>query len=333
MTNRTHWVFTLNNPTETPAAFIERVNETGRVRYLVFQLEEGETGTPHWQGYIELTRSNHLSWVRNHISLTAHWEPRQGSRDQARAYSMKEDTRVEGPWEHGEWRDQAQGRRNDLIAYKDAIIGGASKRQLIEDFTLQAAKYPKFYKTVKMAYKPIRTPDSYKGVVLLYGYPGTGKTRFVKDNYPLAWSSPIGSNGSWYDGYDGQTIALFDDFAGKMSKMSLTTTLRVLDIYVELAPTKGSFTWWHPDVVFLTSNVHPSNWYDWQVHSARWPALKRRIKHIYYYPREGLKLYIEEDQRESFFDSPWLYPESGVFPEIDPQFRGYRIDNPQVVLH
>ncbi len=310
-TNRTHWVFTLNNPTEQPLEFIERVTETERVRYIVFQLEQGENGTPHWQGYIELTRSNHLSWLRNHISDTAHWEPRRGSRLQARDYARKDETRVDGPWESGEWREQGQGNRSDLTEFRLAIQSGKRKRELMDDgYDIQIAKFPRFYETVRTLTRPKREHAQFVGVVLLYGYPGTGKTRYVVENYPDYWETGISGTGThWYDGYDLHNVVLFDDFCGKMSKMPLCTVLKLFDRYVRQAPVKGGFTWWRPNIIFVTSNIHPRDWYDWELREAQWPALIRRFSHVYFYEEDGgVEMVIPDPTGENlFWNCPGLF--------------------------
>lgn len=98
------WVFTLNNPEQDPGTLIERLTDDPKVRYAIFQREQGENGTIHFQGYLELTRSQRMSYVKRLIPR-AHWESRIGTRDQARDYARKEETRIEGPWECGTWNE------------------------------------------------------------------------------------------------------------------------------------------------------------------------------------------------------------------------------------
>lgn len=43
------WCFTVNNPDDTPEEFLELFAVPG-VKYLVFQKEKGDSGTPHYQG-------------------------------------------------------------------------------------------------------------------------------------------------------------------------------------------------------------------------------------------------------------------------------------------
>ena len=53
-----NWVFTLNNPQpeENPSFWPSR--------YVVYQLERGEEGTPHYQGYIVFYSNKTLSAVK-----------------------------------------------------------------------------------------------------------------------------------------------------------------------------------------------------------------------------------------------------------------------------
>lgn len=92
------WIFTLNNPVlenDDPRMW------NGMV-WCVFQKEQGVEGTEHYQGYVILPRTHELKWCKKHLNNRAHWEPRHGSHDQAKAYCSKEATRIDGPYYVGE---------------------------------------------------------------------------------------------------------------------------------------------------------------------------------------------------------------------------------------
>jgi len=103
------WCFTLNNPDFA----INEVDIPVSVKYLVWQLEIGEEGTPHYQGFIQFYSAQRLSALKK-LFPTAHFEKRRGTAEQARDYAMKEESRVEGPWEIGEFVG-GQGKRTDLV--------------------------------------------------------------------------------------------------------------------------------------------------------------------------------------------------------------------------
>jgi len=53
-TKLTSWCFTLNNPRPENDEVVRKLGrgEVENVKYFVAQMETGESGTPHWQGYI-----------------------------------------------------------------------------------------------------------------------------------------------------------------------------------------------------------------------------------------------------------------------------------------
>ena len=277
MTSRS-WMFTYNNPQESGPELIAKLQEQEKIRYAIFQLERGEEGTPHFQGYIELKCSQRLSYMRKIIAC--HWEKRRGTRQQAREYCSKEETREEGPWTTGSWEAGGQGARNDLIAFKEQVKEGKRKRELIDDYPLVMAKYTRFYDTIKSISRPRVRLDL--TVRLNYGKTGTGKTRNAYENEDL-YVVPVTQGPLWFDGYDGEEVAVLDDFAGAASKLSLTYLLRLIDIYPIRVPVKGSYVWWQPKRIIITTNIHPRNWYDYENRFEQYLALERRIHEVYLY--------------------------------------------------
>ena len=87
----TNWLFTINNPTsnDIPRTWSD-------VRYCVWQLEAGENGTPHLQGYVVLEKKKRLGGMKR-LDGQAHWEIRKGTHAQAKKYCQKEETRKDGP--------------------------------------------------------------------------------------------------------------------------------------------------------------------------------------------------------------------------------------------
>lgn len=114
-------------------------------------------------------------------------------------------------------------------------------------------------------------------IILLVGKPGTGKTRYCYHKHPELFELAIGQS-VWFDGYVGQPVVLLDEFEGEMP---LTSALKVLDnYYVRMAPVKGSFVWWNPERIYLTSNSHPMHWYDYSKREDKEEALRRRFTKI-----------------------------------------------------
>ncbi len=275
-------VFTWNNP-DGEIDFDEE-----HMEYLVYQEEIGENGTYHFQGYVEFKTALVLATAKNLLGGAAtHIERRRGTQAQAITYCKKEDTRVPHtePYEFGE--KKSQGKRCDLENFKDDVLSGKRKRDLLEEHFEVLAKYPKFYDTLQQVSMPVRTTPLQ--VTLLIGPTGLGKTRMVYDGYVASkelWVCPLSNGTQWYDSYDMHKVVLLDDFAGAASHMSLGCLLRLLDRYPVLAPVKGSHTWWLPDEIFVTTNILPKLWYKWEGRMEQYDALARRFtKVVLYYTK------------------------------------------------
>lgn len=272
MSHVKNFVFTLNNPTITPDQLWAALSP--KAKYLIFQLEKGENGTPHFQGYCELNRQSRFAPIKSLIP-SAHIEPRRGSQAQAKAYASKEDTRVEGPFEYGEYIETNPGQRTDVRAFRDAILSGKRKRELLEEFPGDLQRYPKFVELCRSTL--VQQPRIGLRVNLLYGEPGLGKSRMAYESTDDLYAVPIGKD-LWFDGYDGQTSLLLDDFSGEMKLVHL---LRLLDIYPMQVPVKGAFVNLAALQIWITSNKHPRDWYDWTKHGeVRYRALMRRFHKI-----------------------------------------------------
>ncbi len=224
------WCFTLNNPVLNDLEFKDFLEEWP-TRYVVFQHETGDGGTPHLQGYVEFTRRKRFTGVRT-LLPRAHWEIKRGGRSEARAYCMKDDTRTDDhfPIEIGDW---IPSRADDTrLSGKLTVIGEMIK----EGTSLKriASEHPAAYMRYHKGIKALQNMQSFKRenppeVILYYGPTGSGKTRAVMDDHPdTLWTTSLGC-GKWFDGFDNHEDALFDDFGGKTSHWRLLDFLQVID--------------------------------------------------------------------------------------------------------
>ncbi len=258
------------------------------IRYIIFQRERGlEATADHFQGYVEFYRPYGLVGVRARVSATAHWEARGGSQKQAIAYCKKNDTRCagdSGPFEYGHKAEQ--GQRTDIKALREACETGCSKRKLLEDHTSACAKYPRFINLCESIYF---TPNWRKvECTLLVGATRLGKTRWVYENWDMKsfWSLPAVTTAVWFDGYDGQTHVLIDDFPGQEC-MGITLLLQLLDGYTLRVPVKCGFTSWKPTHIALTSNISPNIWYCWSGKRSQYDALAARFSLVKVFANDG----------------------------------------------
>lgn len=269
------WCFTEHN-VET------EYKEVDGVRYMVYQKERcPETGKEHLQGYVELHKPQRISWLKKHISGTAHWESRKGTRDEAKAYCMKTDTRVGEPVEIGKWNEKGQGQRTDLDAAAELIKKNPKKAMdnMVDEMPSLFIKYHRgiekmadnlMYRETKVKFRKVET-------YVYWGEAGTGKTREVFENVNDLYILSKDADTLWFDGYNGEDAILIDDFYGNIKYDFL---LRLLDGYPCRLPIKGGHKWAMWTRVFITSNKKPEEWYSFGL----LPALERRLTEITYFP-------------------------------------------------
>lgn len=266
-----NWVFTLNNPQpeENPSFWPSR--------YVVYQLERGEEGTPHYQGYIVFYSNKTLSAVKK-INPRAHWDLRRGTHDEARAYCTKEDTRIEPPVEKGV-PPITRGKRTDLLYVKQLLDDGATESEICrdEDALGTVARYPKLIGMYRMATQKHRNFKTQ--VLVLYGPPKKGKSLFWNIVYPNAYIKP---HGLWWDGYDHQEVVVIDDFYGWLPYSFM---LQLLDRYPLLVEVKGGFRTFNSKLIVITSNKAPNCWYGVD---CSYEALERRLNVIYRFDQQSI---------------------------------------------
>lgn len=90
-----YYVWTLNNPTGRETMFlndlIESVGrEDSRIGYLCYGLERGESGTLHYQGYIEFKSRRSPKFVKDLLGVRCHIESRRGNSIEASDYCKKD---------------------------------------------------------------------------------------------------------------------------------------------------------------------------------------------------------------------------------------------------
>lgn len=279
-----YWVFTWNNPQVDHVDALQSLKDMPDLTYALFQAEK--VTTLHYQGYIEFSKLKRLTQLkRSHPTL--HWERRKGSQKQAIDYCRKEESRFAGPYEWGTPSESSQGARTDLSTAISSLKSGGI-RALAADAPEALVRYSRgllFLDSLTVPPKP--APE----VILLFGPTGTGKTRCFYDGETpdQRYAAPV-TDGLWFDGYYSHEAVLFDDFNGRLSKMGLAHLLRLLDRYDLQVPIKGGFRWFVPKRIYLTSNFHPRDWYDYSARMEQYAALKRRFHRVMWWRRDAPSL-------------------------------------------
>jgi len=258
MSNRNRarsFCFTVNNP-DVDDILVPQTWDPKAYNYLVYQLEEGDAGTRHLQGYINLKNPRDFdSFCDWFPGRRVHLEIAKGNGKQNRAYCTKSEGRIEGPWEFGVLPEQ--GKRNDLLAVKADLDEGASMAEIAQNHFSQFVRYSRAFKEYKCL---MATANDYpKEIICLYGTTGVGKTRWCYENCPGAyWKTRSVGHSQWWDGYDGHECIVIDEYYGWFTWDFL---LRLTDRYsIQLEVKQSTVPCLAKKIVF-TSNKHPRDWY------------------------------------------------------------------------
>ena len=136
-------------------------------------------------------------------------------------------------------------------------------------------------------------------VVLIYGPTGTGKT-----NYAMSQKDVFKKDGmdQWFDGYNGESTLLIDDFAGSCSRITLSFLLTLLDRYPVNLPVKRSFEMCKAKWIIVTSNIHPRMWYDYSKREEHYRALARRFHEVWWFTPEHKCKLVPKNFFENWYE-------------------------------
>ncbi|AYP28733.1 MAG: putative viral replication protein [Circoviridae sp.] len=280
------WVITINNPVIPLDMYLQQWHADGNIVFGCGQTEVGENGTRHHQAYI-VTKVNDkntngfgIKWLKENIHTSAHFEPRQGTHEEARDYCTLEEYkgvkkgRIAGPWTVGEWSPEAAmaagGKKGGATVKKnvDALMtdvkAGMPDIELMEKYP---ALYLQYYKAIERVRLNIaqEQPRPQPYVVVLYGETGTGKShdaQTIVDNNGGGFTFRRGNGGNmWADGYDPlrHPVVVFDEMDGGF--MPYRQLLRVCDKWPLVLDTKGGCVNFTPSIIVFTSSKHPKEWY------------------------------------------------------------------------
>jgi len=231
------------------------------------------TGTPHLQGFVSCNTRVSLSQLKGWLSQQAHFEIARGSPAEAAQYCRKDGDFTEFGILPG-----GAGTRSDINAVQSRIRAGATRNQIRDEFF---GVYARYHRAIDQYISDVQERRHWETEVkVFWGKTGTGKTRSVYEfiNHDQIYAHP---GGMWFDGYEGQSVALFDDFNG--SEFTLSYLLKLLDRYPMKVPIKGGFVNWVPKHIFITSNKDPkTEWYP-NCNEEQRRALFRRITTIQHF--------------------------------------------------
>jgi len=219
--------------------------------YLCYELEVGEEGTHHYQGYCRFKKRTALAKVVEAFPR-CHAEIARGSEVQNKAYCSKngEDG---GFKEQGSFDANAgvQGRRSDLEAITKECEAGTPIKDIARAHSSDYIRYHAGIEKCHHLLAPLPPALRDVTVVYMWGETNTGKTWRVTQQYGDDVYRVCGHPRNPWDTYKDQRVVCFDEFEDSWPVFEMN---QYLDKYrCELA-CRYSNKWAHWTLVILISN-------------------------------------------------------------------------------
>jgi len=305
------WCFTMNNPTLSGDELAEKLKNAGSIKGFVFQLEEGESGTPHFQGYVEFNKAQRYAALTKLMGQSAHISVAKGNKESNLKYCTKEEGRKEGPWVWGTLLEKGngnQGKRSDLNDFAMMIeeYGGITDevmqafpghalqfrrqaKERTEEIVMKLAKEKEKawwmeQKRLKDAGLPYLTQRQMK-CIMLFGPTAVGKTTHVKletlgmgeDLYEKA------GNNKWYPGYAGEKHMLVDEMTTGFCEKDIRNFNKMTNLGMNVQEVKGSHVLLDVETAWFTTNKHPLHIWDEVKESGTYKAFVRRFDEVHWW--------------------------------------------------
>lgn len=244
--------------------------------YIKGQLERGnDTGYLHWQVLAVYKRKVRLRGVKDTFGSTVHAEPSKS--DAANEYVWKEDTRIANTqFELGKLPFN-RAKSEDWEAIADAAKSGQLE-------TVPGDVFVRYYGNLKRIAVDHCKPVAIERTITVYWGPtGTGKSH-------RAWTEagidafPKDPRTKFWDGYRDHENVVIDEFRGAID---ISHLLRWFDKYPVIIEVKCSSMVLKAKNIWVTSNLHPNDWYP-MLDDATRAALIRRLNIVEINRREDL---------------------------------------------
>lgn len=199
------WCFTVNNYTERDTERLIALKF--QVKYIVVGKEIGESGTPHYQGYMKIKHPISFNRAKTLLPQGAHIEFQRGSDVQAMEYCLKDgDILIE---EGDKPISKQTGQEANKAKWKECIeLAKAGNMSTIED------KYPYIYlmHMNKLLNLRIRSNEVLNELQHEWwvGESGTGKSREFWAKYGEGGFYFKQLN-KWWDGYQDEDVVLIEE--------------------------------------------------------------------------------------------------------------------------
>lgn len=261
------WCFTINNPTAWDDVDIG--NLRAATDYGVFGRETGESGTPHYQGFVRFSYSARFERIKA-LLPRAHVEAQKGSVHQASDYCKKDG-------DFTEWGSLPERKRDGKERWRFIL-----ERAECGDLGSIRDEYPgefiRYYDRLRSLRQ--RKPDILDVLEneWWYGPTGTGKSQRVWAEHPEHYGKQLNK---WWDGYQDEDVVVIEEWCPK-NDMTASNLKIWADRYPFNAEIKGGqLKKIRPKKIIVTSNYTMEQCFE---KAEDLGPIKRRFKAVYFPP-------------------------------------------------
>lgn len=243
-----------------------------------------ETGRRHWQCYAEFKTKRRLSSIKKLacVGREWHWEKRRGTSDEASAYCKKPESAVPGTYfSFGVKARNGVKRTFDEAVGLVASAGRLGLQRVRREMPDMFVRYHRGLKALMNENAADDRKETPRSVYILWGPPGTGKSSWVSDRYPDKTVCRVPATEfakGWLSGYSGQDVVVIEDYVPNQTPAE--SFLQICDRYNTTVPVKGDHVPFVAEIIVITSNYDPRNWFPPGVDEDRVASLRRRVTGI-----------------------------------------------------
>lgn len=306
-----NWFITLNNPDAWLAVW-----EWEHIQHAVWQLEMGDSGTVHYQMFLNFKKKMSSDEVHKLDGMARCTAKVCMDVKGSIIYCSKVKSRLEGPyWYPNEAKVKSyglgsdRGKRTDLNTLARDVIAGITDEELALTMPGHLLRFSNHIDALRIKFPVARRNSDRIDAVCYIGPTGTGKSHRLRRECPEGSEWFWANKGKWYDGYRGQPGIVFDEFDG--SWMSYGDAKRLLDGGPMRVERKGGFLDMLATKFRFSSNHKPCNWWRTRPGKVPWAQdpLERRLRTI----RLMTERYVDPDQEPVIDETlDWVDPLDSV---------------------
>lgn len=254
-----------------------------KLQYLAFGQETcPTTGRLHYQAWAYAVTPMRLTqWKK--IFTGDHIEAMKGTFAQNDRYCSKENTLTT----YGE-KPMGNGKKRKLAELVEAVTAGADAGTSLMTIVMESEQKDTFVQyhggisklhAMAVNYKLSKVDKNFAPeVIYVYGEPGSGKSRWVREQDPDVYDIPQDDSYKWKDGYSGQDAVVYENVSVNNIK-NPERLLKEIDRYFIQVSIKGGFTGWRPKRIYITT-VYQLEHFAEQVGFSKPSEFTRRITRI-----------------------------------------------------